>query len=139
MTPSLNTSGRSRLAIWGLALGAAAFSLTLAGPAAAAGSLIVTPPLNALSGHSVRCEVGNASGSKDITVIVTMYSSTGNVEFGPSAPTTLSPHRSGFALVAGAGAHSCEVAVTKGGKKNARVSLVVRDALTVPLAAVNGY
>jgi hypothetical protein len=138
MTPSLNTSGRSRLAMWGLALGGAAFSLTLSSPAVAR-PLIVTPPLNALSTQSVRCEVGNASGSKDITIILTIYDSSGNSVFGPSVPTTVPPHRSTFAFVAGAGARSCGVEVTKGGKANARVSLVVRDASLVPLAAVSGH
>jgi hypothetical protein len=110
--------------------------LGLAGPALAA-SFIVTPPLDPPAGGLVACLVANASPKKPLEVRVTIYDVNGAAA-NALGPISIAPNRSNqvFAPIGTQG--HCVVEVTKGGKKQARVSLQMQDGAGTRLAAVNG-
>jgi hypothetical protein len=99
--------------------------LLLAAPAAA-GPRIVTPAMVPPITGSLWCEVVNASNKKEIVVDILVYGANGTavctqtgVAIGPnSSNSNLCPHDA---------AHHCAVTITKGGKKNAIVSVTARD------------
>ncbi len=117
------------------ALTAAALFLSFATPAVAV-PRIVTPGLVPVSGEFMRCRVVNASAKKTIDIGITIYDFNGNIAAGPIVDSIL-PNASTNLVTANGSARHCVVEVTKGGKKNARVSLSVTNGGGV-VAAVNG-
>lgn len=110
--------------------------LALAGPAVAA-PLIVTPAARPPTGGSVRCIVANASPTKTVEIVRTIYSFDGTIPLGPTTFSLLPNRNATSPPVETIQAH-CVVEVTKGGKKNVRVSLEVMDAADTVVGFVSG-
>jgi len=110
--------------------------LVMAGPASA-GRAIVTPRLEPPGTGALSCGVVNASSKKTIEGTVTILSSDGTPVAGPT-DFAVAPLTSSALSTSASPARHCVVEVTKGGKRNARVSLYVRDSAGNVLAAVQG-
>ena len=114
---------------------AATLVLSFATPAFA-GPRIITPGLLPPATGFLTCRVVNASATKTIEIESNIYDFNGTVVAGPSVGQVL-PNRSISLSTGDNDARHCVVEVTKGGKRNARVSLYVTNGGII-LTAVNG-
>ena len=117
-----------------LITGTLVFTLT---SLAYAGPRIVTPRLVPPTDGVLRCNVSNASATKTLNVLITIFEFDGGVANGPTARTIV-PNGSTALGTSVNSARHCVVEVTKGGKKNARVAAAIEDSGSNAIAAVNG-
>jgi hypothetical protein len=111
--------------------------MVLAVASVAFAGAVITPALKPPTGGFVRCTVANASATKTVEYIVTIYNFNGTIATGPNS-ASLDPNHSSSTISTVFILGHCVVELTAGGKKNVRVAFEELDSGGNPLAAVNG-